>query len=193
MVQVTSTKTSMKENVHIWPKHFFIWLKCISFTLRWTSIPIHWDGNERQASKHCPEPIWTQKWNKRWLKLILPSWPSVVKMAPLVSTKPSLYTFILPSASGHSPAGAEELWMSVAVQGGGRDGKSCSILSCLIGTTTAPQSLVAGDRLPPTKEMLCFFPPFNICQKSCLGDGILSLEKKREGWKGWVIEKPDLL
>lgn len=70
--------------------------------------------------------------------------------------------------------------MSVAVQGGGRDGKSCSILSCLIGTTTAPQSLVAGNRLPPTKEMLCFFP-FQHLSEVMLGrwDSFSRKEKRR--------------
>lgn len=45
-------------------------------------------------------------------------------LAPSVSTKPFLHTFILSSTSGHGSAGAEALWMSVAVQGGGEGGNS---------------------------------------------------------------------
>lgn len=58
-----------------------------------------------------------------------------------------------------------------------------SVLSCLIGTTTAPQSLVAGNRLPPTKINAPFFFPFQHLSEVMLGRWD-SFSRKEKGGVG---------
>lgn len=107
-------------------------------------------------------------------KLTLPPWPSVVEMAPSVCAKAPSTRAFCPQPQARVQQELRSWDECCCSRDGAGDGKFWfrSGPSCLTDTTTAPESLVA----------LGF--PFNICYRPWLEDGILSLERGREGLGG---------